>query len=149
TLKLQRERPAKLQRRGQQHGRGDGLAKQLSYRLRVVLVCAQLAPRALEANPMAADRAILDDEATDFIAGASGLLIHAPTMGHWNTQLNRQVFSSTARSAASDSPSPVSPSSPAPRRNRTACPCPRGTPPAAPDSSPCPHRSRARSPWRR
>ena len=49
TLKLQRERPAKLQRRGQQHGRGDGLAKQLSYRLRVVLVCAQLAPRALEA----------------------------------------------------------------------------------------------------
>jgi hypothetical protein len=45
------------------------LAEKLAHGLRIVAVGAQLAPGAFQTDPMAADGAVLDDEATNFVAG--------------------------------------------------------------------------------
>ena len=70
ALQLQRQLTAEFQGGGQQHRGGDGLAEKLAHGLRIIAMGAQLAPGAFQAHPVAADRPVLDDEATNLVAGS-------------------------------------------------------------------------------
>src|SRR6185312_14119446 len=87
ALELQRQLAAKLQSGGEQHRGCNGLAEKIPDRLRVIAMGAQLPPGAFQAHPMPADRAVLDDEATNLVAG-TGLRIHPRRMGRARRLLN-------------------------------------------------------------
>jgi hypothetical protein len=65
ALQLQRQRAVELERGREQHGRGHGLAQQLLHGGWVVLVLAQVEPRAAHAHGMAADGIPLENESAD------------------------------------------------------------------------------------
>ena len=65
ALQLQRECAVELERGGEQHHGGNGLAHQLLDGRRIFLVLAQLEPRAGEPRGVAADGVPLEYEATD------------------------------------------------------------------------------------
>ena len=62
ALQLQRERAVELERGGEQHHRGDGLAEQLLDGGWIGLVFAQLQPRPRQAHGMTADGMLLEYE---------------------------------------------------------------------------------------
>ncbi len=67
ALQLQRQRAVELQRGREQHHGPHGFAEQLLHGGWIVLVLAQFQPRARETRGVAADRMLLEHEATDAI----------------------------------------------------------------------------------
>src|SRR6267154_1082971 len=80
-LQLERERAAELEGRGEEHRGGHRLTEQLAHHRRVIRMRAQLAPRALEAHPVAAHRLLLEYEATHLVAHRDSVRIHSQHNG--------------------------------------------------------------------
>ena len=100
ALQLEGERAAELEGRGQEHRGGHRLAEQLAHDRWVIGMCAQLAPGALEAHPVAAHRLLLEYEATHLVAARDSVRVH----------LAKRAFCAAARSAAPGWPCRRSPS---------------------------------------